>query len=98
MTYLDYAEDQAKRRRPRHHGGMGRQAGRLPVLQRARRADPCRTAADGRGAEARRRTLRGLRRERRATEALAADTDDIAQLEEIEKAAKKGRKKGGEDD
>ena len=31
---------------------------------------------------------------RRATEALAADTDDIAQLEEIEKAAKKGQEGG----
>src|SRR5690625_2730637 len=33
---------------------------------------------------------------RRAAEALAADAQDIAQLEEMEKAAKKGRKKGGD--
>lgn len=32
-----------------------------------------------------------------AAEALAADADDIAQLEEMENAAKKGGKKGGED-
>lgn len=34
---------------------------------------------------------------RRAAEALAADEADIAQLEGMEKAAKKGRKKGGGD-
>ena len=34
---------------------------------------------------------------RRAVEALAADEADIAALEEMEKAARKGRKKGGGD-
>ena len=33
VMYLDYAEDQAKIRRDRHDGGMGRKARRLPVLQ-----------------------------------------------------------------
>src|SRR5262249_26481443 len=97
VMYLDYAEDQAKRRRPvtmaewadkldgfrsfTEHEGLT-PAGRMQMDVAQKLAAERFDAFDAR---------------RRTAEALAADADDIAQLEEMEKKAAKGRKKWGGD-
>jgi hypothetical protein len=94
VMYLDYAEDQAKRRRPVtiaewadkldaflsfNERDVPTHAGRLRMDVAQKLAAERFEAFDAR---------------RRTAEALAADADDIAQLEEMEKAAKAGKKRG----
>ena len=95
VMYLDYAEDQAKRRRP---VTMAEWADKLDAFLSFNERDVLTHAGRLRMDVAQKlaaERFEAFDANRRATEALAADTDDIAQLEEIEKAAKKGRKKGG---
>ena len=96
VMYLDYAEDQAKRRRP---VTMAEWADKLDAFLSFNERDVLTHAGRLRMDVAQR--LAADRFEvfdanRRTAEALAADAEDIAQLEEMEKAAK-GRKKGGDD-
>ena len=93
VMYLDYAEDQARRRRP---VSMAEWADKLDAFLSFNERDVLTHAgrlADGRGAEAGRRAVRGVQRQPSRRRGAAADEADIAQLEELEKAAK-GRKKG----
>lgn len=96
VMYLDYAEDQAKRRRP---VTMAEWSDKLDAFLSFNERDVLTHAGRLRMDVAQK--LAADRFEvfdanRRAAEALAADEADITQLEEMEKAAKE-RKKGGED-
>jgi hypothetical protein len=92
VMYLDYAEDQARRRRP---VTMAEWADKLDAFLSFNERDVLAHAGRLRMDVA--QTLAAERFEafdakRRTTEALAADADDIAQLEEMEKAAKRRKK------
>jgi hypothetical protein len=96
VMYLDYAEDQARRRRP---VTMAEWADKLDAFLSFNERDVLTHAGRLRMEEAQR--LAGERFDvfdasRRAAEALAADAADIAQLEEIEKAAKERERGDGD--
>ncbi|KND16181.1 2-hydroxyacid dehydrogenase [Pannonibacter phragmitetus] len=96
VMYLDYAEDQARRRRP---VTMAEWADKLDAFLSFNERDVLTHAGRLRMDVAQKLAVERFEvfdANRRAAEALAADEADIAQLEEMEKAAKKGRKKGGE--
>ena len=98
VMYLDYAEDQAKRRRP---VTMAEWSDKLDAFLSFNERDVLTHAGRLRMDVAQKlaaERFEAFDANRRATDALAADADDIAQLEEMEKAAKKGRKNGGGDD
>ena len=93
VMYLDYAEDQAKRRRP---VTMAEWADKLDAFLSFNDRDVLTHAGRLRMDVAQKLATERFEvfdASRRAAEALAADETDIAQLEEIEKAAK-GRKGG----
>jgi len=95
VMYLDYAEDQAKRRRP---VTMAEWADKLDAFLSFNDRDVLTHAGRLRMDVAQKLAAERFEvfdASRRAAEALAADETDIAQLEEMEKAAQ-GRK-GGED-
>jgi len=97
VMYLDYAEDQAKRRRP---VTMAEWADKLDAFLSFNERDVLTHAGRLRMDVAQKlaaERFEAFDANRRATEALAADEADIAQLEEMEKAAK-GQKKGRPDD
>jgi hypothetical protein len=96
VMYLDYAEDQARRRRP---VTMAEWADKLDAFLSFNERDVLTHAGRLRMDVAQKLAVERFEvfdASRRAAEALAADEADIAQLEEMEKAAKK-RKKGGDD-
>lgn len=96
VMYLDYAEDQARRRRP---VSMAEWADKLDAFLSFNERDVLTHAGRLRMDVAQKLAVERFEvfdANRRAADALAADEADIAQLEELEKAAK-GRKKGGED-
>jgi hypothetical protein len=91
--YLDYAEDQARRRRP---VTMAEWADKLDAFLSFNERDVLTHA--GRLQMEVAQKLAAERFEvfdtkRRKAEALAADADDIAQLEEMEKAARRRNKR-----
>lgn len=93
VMYLDYAEDQARRRRP---VTMAEWADKLDAFLSFNERDVLTHAGRLRMDVAQKLAVERFEvfdASRRAAEALAADEADIAQLEEMEKAAK-GRKKG----
>ncbi|HDR29485.1 virulence RhuM family protein, partial [Rhodovulum sp.] len=94
VMYLDYAEDQAKRRRP---VTMAEWAAKLDAFLSFNERDVLTHAGRLRMDVAQKLAARRFEMfdaNRRTAEARAADEADIAHLEEMEKAAK-GRKKGG---
>lgn len=96
VMYLDYAEDQARRRRP---VSMAEWADKLDAFLSFNERDVLTHAGRLRMEVAQKLAVERFEvfdANRRAAEALAADEADIAQLEEMEKAAKE-RKKGGRD-
>ncbi|GEQ99332.1 2-hydroxyacid dehydrogenase [Iodidimonas gelatinilytica] len=96
VMYLDYAEDQAKRRRP---VTMAEWADKLDAFLAFNERDVLTHAGRLRMDVAQKLAVERFEvfdANRRAAEALAADEADIAQLEEMEKTAK-ARKKGSED-
>lgn len=96
VMYLDYAEDQAKRRRP---VAMAEWADKLDAFLSFNERDVLTHAGRLRMAVAQKLAAERFETfdaNRRAAEALAADDADIAQLEEMEKAAT--REKKGRDD
>ncbi len=96
VMYLDYAEDQARRRRP---VTMAEWADKLDAFLSFNERDVLTHAGRLRMDVAQKLAVKRFEMfdaNRRAAEALAADEADIARLEEMEKAAK-GRKKGGDD-
>ena len=98
VMYLDYAEDQARRRRP---VAMAEWADKLDAFLSFNERDVLTHAGRLRMDVAQKLAVARFEvfdASRRAAEALAADEADIAQLEEMEKAAKKGRKRGERDD
>ena len=98
VMYLDYAENQARRRRPVM---MAELAGKLDAFLSFNECDVLTHAGWLRMDVAQKlpvEQFEAFDANRRAAEALAADEADIAQLEEIEKVAKKSRKKGERDD
>jgi len=98
VMYLDYAEDQAKRRRP---VTMAEWSEKLDAFLSFNERDVLTHAGRLRMDVAQKLAVERFEAfdaKRRAGEALAADEADIAELEEIEKAVAKGRKKGGEDE
>ena len=93
VMYLDYAEDQARRRRP---VTMAEWADKLDAFLSFNERDVLTHAGRLRMDVAQKLAVERFEvfdANRRAAEALAADEADIAQLEEMEKAAKE-RKKG----
>lgn len=93
VMYLDYAEDQARRRRP---VAMAEWADKLDAFLSFNERDVLTHAGRLRRDVAQKLAVERFEvfdAHRRAAEALAADEAGIAQLEEMEKAAK-GRKKG----
>jgi hypothetical protein len=95
VMYLDYAEDQARRRRP---VSMAEWADKLDAFLSFNERDVLTHAGRLRMDVAQKLAVERFEvfdANRRAAEALAADEADIAQLEEMEKTAKE-RKKGGE--
>jgi hypothetical protein len=97
VMYLDYAEDQAKRRRA---VTMAEWADKLDAFLSFNERDVLTHAGRLRMDVAQQlaaERFEVFEANRRAVEALAADEADIAALEEMEKAARKGRKKGGGD-
>jgi len=97
VMYLDYAEDQARRRRP---VTMAEWADKLDAFLSFNERDVLTHAGRLRMDVAQKLAVERFEvfdANRRAAEALAADEADIAQLEEMEKAAKGRKKKGGED-
>lgn len=96
VMYLDYAEDQAKRRRA---VTMAQWADKLDAFLSFNERDVLTHAGKLRMDVAQKLAIERFEafdKNRRAAEALAADEADIAQLEEMEKATKE-RKKGGDD-
>lgn len=94
VMYLDYAEDQAKRRRP---VAMSEWSDKLDAFLSFNERDVLTHAGKLRMDVAQKLAAERFERfdaKRRVAEALAADDDDIAQLEAMEKAAK-GQRKGG---
>jgi hypothetical protein len=97
VMYLDYAEDQAKRRRP---VAMSEWADKLDAFLSFNERNVLTHAGRLRMDVAQKLAVERFEAfdsNRRAAEALAADADDIARLEEMEKAAK-GRKEGCDND
>lgn len=97
VMYLDYAEDQAKRRRP---VTMAEWSDKLDAFLSFNERDVLTHAGRLQMDVAQKLAVERFEMfdtKRRTAEALAADEADIAQLEEMEKAAKKGQKKGGDD-
>ena len=95
VMYLDYAEDQAKRRRP---VAMAEWADKLDAFLSFNERDVLTHAGRLRMDVAQKLAAERFEvfdANRRAADALAADDADIIQLEEMEKAAK-GQKKGGD--
>jgi len=95
VMYLDYAEDQARRRRP---VTMAEWADKLDAFLSFNERDVLTHAGRLRMDVAQKLAAERFEvfdANRRAAEALAADEADIVQLEEMEKATKE-RKKGGE--
>lgn len=95
VMYLDYAEDQAKRRRP---VAMSEWSDKLDAFLSFNERDVLTHAGKLRMDVAQKLAAERFERfdaKRRAAEALAADEDDIAQLEAMEKDAKGQRKGGG---
>jgi hypothetical protein len=91
--YLDYAEDQAKRRRP---VTMAEWANKLDAFLSFNERDVLTHAGLMQMDVAQKLATERFETfdaKRRTADALAADADDIAQLEEMEKKAAKGRKK-----
>ena len=96
VMYLDYAEDQARRRLP---VTMAEWADKLDAFLSFNERDVLTHAGQLRMDVAQKLAAERFEQfdaNRRATEAVAADEADIAQLEAMEKSAK-GRKKGGDD-
>lgn len=96
VMYLDYAEDQARRRQPIT---MSEWADKLDAFLSFNERDVLTHAGRLRMDVAQKLAVERFEAfdaNRRAAEALAADEADIARLEEMEKAAKV-RKKGGGD-
>ena len=96
VMYLDYAEDQARRRRP---VTMAQWADKLDAFLTFNERDVLTHAGHLRMDVAQKLAAERFETfdaNRRAVDAVAADADDIAQLEEMEKTAK-GQKKGCED-
>lgn len=94
VMYLDYAEDQARRRRP---VTMAEWSDKLDAFLSFNERDVLTHAGRLRMDVAQKLAAERFElfdANRRAAEALAADEADIVQLEDMEKAAK-GRKKGG---
>lgn len=97
VMYLDYAEDQAKRRRP---VTMAQWSDKLDAFLSFNERDVLTHAGKLRMDVAQKlaaERFEAFDAKRRAAEALAADEADIAELEEMEKAAKEQRKEGGGD-
>jgi len=97
VMYLDYAEDQARHRRP---VTMAEWSDKLDAFLSFNERDVLTHAGRLRMDVAQKLAVERFEvfdANRRAAEALAADEADIAQLEEMEKVAK-GRKKGERDD
>lgn len=97
VMYLDYAEDQAKRRRP---VTMAEWSDKLDAFLSFNERDVLTHAGHLRMDVAQKLATERFETfdaNRRAAEALAADAEDIAELEKIEKAAKAPQKKGGGD-
>jgi hypothetical protein len=93
VMYLDYAEDQARRRRP---VTMAEWADKLDAFLSFNERDVLTHAGRLRMDVAQKLAVERFEAfdtKRRTAEALAADTDDIAQLEEMEKAAKRRKKR-----
>jgi len=96
VMYLDYAEDQARRRRP---VSMAEWADKLDAFLSFNERDVLTHAGRLRMDVAQKLAVERFEvfdANRRAAEALAADEADIAQLEEMEKAAKGQKKDGGD--
>jgi len=96
VMYLDYAEDQARRRRP---VTMAEWSDKLDAFLRFNERDVLTHAGRLRMEVAQSLAVERFEvfdAKRRKAEALAADADDIAQLEEMEKATKKTQKKRGD--
>jgi hypothetical protein len=96
VMYLDYAEDQARRRRP---VSMAEWADKLDAFLSFNERDVLTHAGRLRMDVAQKLAVERFEvfdANRRAAEALAADEVDIAQLEEMEKAAKGQKKDGGD--
>lgn len=96
VMYLDYAEDQAKRRRP---VTMGEWSDKLDAFLSFNERDVLSHAGHLRMDVAQKLATERFEvfdASRRAAEALAADAEDITELEEMEKTAKE-RKKGDGD-
>lgn len=94
VMYLDYAEDQARRRRP---VAMAEWADKLDAFLSFNERDVLTHAGRLRMDVAQKLAVERFEvfdANRRAAEALVADEADIAHLEKLEKAAKQ-RKKGG---
>lgn len=94
VMYLDYAEDQAKRRRP---VTMAEWSDKLDAFLSFNERDVLTHAGHLRMDVAQKLAAERFEvfdANRRKAEALAADAEDIAELEEIEKATKKERRKG----
>ncbi|WP_230281598.1 virulence RhuM family protein [Croceicoccus sp. Ery15] len=97
VMYLDYAEDQAKRRRP---VTMADWADKLDAFLSFNDRDVLTHAGKLQATVAQKLAAERFEvfdAQRKGAEALAADEADIAELEHMEKAAKE-RKKGGGDD
>lgn len=95
VMYLDYAEDQAKRRQAVTMAGW---ADKLDAFLSFNDRDVLTHAGKLRMDVAQKLAAERFEifdAQRRAAEAVAADDDDITQLEEIERASKRLEKKGG---
>jgi hypothetical protein len=95
--YLDYAEDQAKRRRA---VTMAEWSDKLDAFLSFNERDVLTHAGRLRMDVAQQLAVERFEvfdANRRAVEAVAADEVDIAALEEMEKATRKGQKKGSRD-
>lgn len=96
VMYLDYAEDQAKRRRP---VTMAEWADKLDAFLSFNERDVLTHAGRLRMDVAQKlaaERFEAFDASRRSAEALAADADDIAELEQIEKVARGRKKRGGD--
>lgn len=97
VMYLDYAEDQARRRRP---VTMAEWSDKLDAFLSFNEREVLTHAGQLRMEVARKLAMKRFEvfdASRRTAEALAADETDIAELEEIEKSVKNERKKAGGD-
>ena len=97
VMYLDYAEDQARRRRP---VTMAEWSDKLDAFLSFNERNVLTHAGRLQMDVAQKLAVKRFDvfdANRRAAEALAADEADIAELEEMEKSAKKDRNKGGGD-